>query len=278
MSASTANPAATAQEVINAYFAGETGYWAGVYERQGVRELVCQERLRIVLELAGRMGLPPGTRALDVGCGAGLASVGLARKSFCVDAIDPVQGMIDATQRRAIEAGVRVSAQVGDIHALPFEDETFGLVAAIGVLPWLPSLDAPLHELRRVLRPGGSFVVTIDNSWALRYFIDPLTNPLLRGARKLAARVFPWARPGDAGARSRLVSIESCDAALRDARLERMGGLTLGFGPVTAFQCDLVPSALGVKLHRALQRLADRGLPVIRSAGFQYIVWGRRPD
>jgi SAM-dependent methyltransferase len=277
MTASVANPTATTQDAINAYFAGETGYWAGVYERQGVRELVCQERLQLVLGLAERMGLPPGTRALDVGCGAGLAAAGLARLGLAVDAIDPVPGMVDATRRRAAESGLDVTTRLGDIHALPFPDATFGLVAAIGVLPWLPTLDAPLREVRRVLRPGGRFVVTIDNCWALRYVADPLTSPLLRRPRKLAARFFPWARPAALGARSRLVSIAACEAALRAEGLEREGGVSLGFGPITAFHRDLLPAAVGVKLHAFLQRLADRDLPVIRSAGFQYIVWGRRP-
>jgi SAM-dependent methyltransferase len=277
MSASVADPTAATQEVINAYFASETGYWAGMYERQGIRELVCQERLRIVLERAAAMGLPAGTRALDVGCGAGLASIGLAKRDFRVDAVDAVQGMVDATQRRANDAGLSIAARVADIHALPFPDETFGLVVAIGVLPWLPTFEAPLNEIRRVLQPGGRFVVTIDNCWSLRYFVDPLTNPLLHRSRKVAARLFPWARPRYAGARSRLVSNETCDAALRAVRLEKLGGVTLGFGPVTAFHRDLIPSALGLKLHHALQRLADRDVPVIRSAGFQYIVWGRKP-
>jgi len=269
--------AETTQAEVNAYFAKETRYWEEIYERVGVRECIFQERLRIILNLATQMNLPYGTRALDIGCGAGLASVGLAKRGFQVDAVDAVDGMVQATEGRAKEAEVKVTAQRGDVQALPFPNETFDLVVAIGVLPWVPSLEAPLREIRRVLRPGGWFVATVENAWSLRYFLDPLTTPLLGTPRKIAARLLPSARPY-AAARACLVSIAQCDSAFREAGLEKLGGRTLGFGPLTAFHTDLLPATLGVTLHRALQRLADRDFPLLRAAGFQYIIWGRRFD
>jgi len=49
----------------------------------------------------------------------------------------------------------------------------------------------------------------------------------------------------------------------------------LGFGPFWLLN-RLLPQAFGVKLHRALQGLADRGVPVLRSAGAQYITLSRK--
>ena len=62
------------------------------------------------------------------------------------------------------------------------------------------------------------------------------------------------------------------DRALSRAGLLKVCGRTLGFGPFSFLGCPLLPAAVGVCLHHRLQRLADRGVPLIRSTGAQYIV------
>ena len=64
--------------------------------------------------------------------------------------------MVDSTEERVNRAGQeqRVRTGQGDVHSLCFPNETFDLVLAIGVLPWLPSIEQPLREMARVLKPG----------------------------------------------------------------------------------------------------------------------------
>src|ERR1700739_678293 len=71
--------AADGQRAANSYFEKAASYWSEVYERDDdMRALIYQERLRILLELVKRIGLPSQERVLDVGCGAGQAAVALA--------------------------------------------------------------------------------------------------------------------------------------------------------------------------------------------------------
>lgn len=271
------------QKSVNSYFAGTASFWAEAYERDNdLNALIYQERLRILLGLVKTLDLSRQERVLEVGCGAGQAAIALAKLGYEVDAIDAIQLMVEATRDRAVECGVesRVRTNLGDVGDLSFPDERFGLVVAQDVLPWLPSSEKPMKEMCRVLRPLGYLILTVGNSWGLPQFLDPFANPFLRPTRQLAKRVIlkvlglsEVRRP-----RWRPTSIRNCDALLYANRLEKLNGITFGFGPLTIFGYPLLPHSLGVKLHLRLQALANRRVPVFRSTGTFYTVLGRKKD
>ena len=269
------------QKLVNSHFDKVSSYWAEIYERDDdVNAVIYQERLELVLGLVNSVALPRHRRVMEIGCGAGHATVALAEAGYRIDAIDAIQAMADATRARAARAGLasRVTSGLGDIHKLAFPDETFGLVLAIGVLPWLASMDKPVREIGRVLEPGGYAIVTVDNRWGLLQFVEPFTNPPLSPAKNLLKKLLrQFGRRKGAGL-IRTTSMRECDALLRGAGLDKLVGVTLGFGPFTLFNHELLPPAMGLRVHRFLQRLADRRVPVIRSSGSQYIVLTRKRD
>jgi ubiquinone/menaquinone biosynthesis C-methylase UbiE len=263
----------SAQSAVNAYFRREASYWADIYERSDRSDIagaIHQERLRAALAMVDSLRLPSAACALDVGCGAGLATVGLACRGLTVDALDPIQIMLDATRNRAIETGVvsRVTTQIGGVQAIPFPDESFDLVLALGVLPWLPQVEKPLREMFRVLRPGSSMIASVDTRWQLRQFLDPFLNPLLRGPRRLAAHVL--GRP-PRDVRCYVTSLRSFRRMLDTEGFEEIDGVALGFGPFTIFSHEVLPRAAGLNLNNWLQSMADRGTPILRSSGSQYL-------
>jgi ubiquinone/menaquinone biosynthesis C-methylase UbiE len=181
-SAPSLSPGAGAdpQAVLNAYFHQEASHWEEIYRRDGIKEAIHQERLRAALAMVDSLHLLPQSRVLDIGCGAGYATIALASRGLTVDSLDPVETMVRATRERAVEAGLRsVTVRIGDIHSLPFAQGTFALVIALGVLPWLPGIDTPLREMARVLRPGGHLIVTVDCLWQLRQAFDPFLTKLM---------------------------------------------------------------------------------------------------
>ena len=102
--------------------------------------------------------LKPGMRVLDLGCGPGALSMGLAR------AVDPgeLHGLdIEASQvdiARALAASLQQENtvfQVGDATAMPFEDDFFDVAHCHDVLMHIPDTQAVLAEVMRVLKPGG---------------------------------------------------------------------------------------------------------------------------
>lgn len=128
-----------------------------------------------------RLGLGPGERLLDLGCGGGRHAFEAARRGARVVALDAQAeevGQVRDTIGAMVEAGqVRASdgagAVQGDALSLPFADGAFDRVIAAEVLEHIPDDTSAMAELARVLRPGGTMAVTVPRmgpeavNWAL---------------------------------------------------------------------------------------------------------------
>jgi ubiquinone/menaquinone biosynthesis C-methylase UbiE len=267
------------QSVVDAYFEARSSYWNDIYGRDDVLSLIVQQRSDLALSWVDELGLFPGSTVLEVGCGAGLMAVALARRGLRVYATDAATAMIDLARTRVAESAVShlVEVRKSDVHALEFEDATFDLVIALGVIPWLHAPRAAVHEMARVLKPGGALIATVNNASRLNYLLDPKLSPRLSGARKFVKQVLRIrSGNGSATAPSYLHSCEEFEQLLNSARLFTEDGRTLGFGPFTFFGRRILPQGVGVDLHNRLQRLADRGVAGITSRGSQYIVVARK--
>lgn len=119
-----------------------------------------------------KLGLEPGCRVLDAGCGSGrhlrelakrpgLQIVGIDRNPKDVaDALSSLEQMPDALSHDYL-------VSQADITALPFENESFDCVICSEVLEHIPEHEKALSELVRVLKPDGHLVVSVP-----RYFSE----------------------------------------------------------------------------------------------------------
>ena len=112
------------------------------------------------------LDIQPTDTVLEVGFGAGQAIKLAAEKASNgrVMGIDLSETMVRVATRRnaqAVKAGRVVLAQ-GNVTALPFEDQYFDKVMTIHTLYFWPELGWALHELYRVLKPGGRLVMTLS--------------------------------------------------------------------------------------------------------------------
>lgn len=102
-----------------------------------------------------------GRRILDAGCGSGPLFVALRDRGAVVTGFDKSAEMLElARQRLGDGADLRV-ADLG--RPLPFSDGAFDDVIASLVLHYLEDWAAPLAELRRVLRPGGRLIASVEH-------------------------------------------------------------------------------------------------------------------
>lgn len=102
--------------------------------------------------------LKPGQRLLDFGCGPGTISMGLAKavEPGEFHGIDMEESQIDIARSVAQAGGYGNAAfHVGDVTALPFEDDYFDVAFCHTVLTHVPNTAAALSEAKRVLKPGG---------------------------------------------------------------------------------------------------------------------------
>jgi ubiquinone/menaquinone biosynthesis C-methylase UbiE len=102
------------------------------------------------------VGMGPGTRALDVGCGTGFNVRRLSQRQYSVVGIEPSEGM----REKAREHNPGIDIRDGDIEELPFADGCFDLVIAIEVVRYLRDPARALAEVARVLAPGGKAIIT----------------------------------------------------------------------------------------------------------------------
>ncbi|WP_307556583.1 class I SAM-dependent methyltransferase [Streptosporangium lutulentum] len=115
-----------------------------------------------MLELAGDV---TGRRILDAGCGSGPLFSELRDRGAVVTGVDASAGMLELARRRlGADADLRVVDLAGP---LPFPDEAFDDVIASLVLHYLEDWGPTLAELRRVLRPGGRLLVSVDHPFAI---------------------------------------------------------------------------------------------------------------
>jgi SAM-dependent methyltransferase len=142
MAGDTADARATYDAMAADYVAVEDNPYNAYYEQPSLRAL-----------------LPPvaGRRVLDAGCGAGRTSEWLAEQGAEVIGIDASPEML----RRARERVPAASFAVADLaEPLAFEDGSFDVAVAALVMHYLRDWVPTLHELRRVLRPDGAFVLS----------------------------------------------------------------------------------------------------------------------
>ena len=115
-----------------------------------------QARLRAATHL-----LPAGFVVADLGCGNGYMASALLGHCSRVILVDRSPKMLEAARTRLAQRprSTALEFRRGDLDRLPIEDgEVDGVVIGM-VFHHLPSFDAPLAEMRRILKPGGAAAV-----------------------------------------------------------------------------------------------------------------------
>jgi len=118
---------------------------------------------RTVDWIVSHLGMAPGTRVLDLGCGPGLYAQRLARMGMEVTGMDYSRGSLAYARRQAAAAGLDVKYVLQDYRDL---DETAEYDVALMIYYDLGALsdgdrDLVLSRIHRALRPGGKFVFDV---------------------------------------------------------------------------------------------------------------------
>ncbi|MGV9757650.1 class I SAM-dependent methyltransferase [Streptomyces tricolor] len=121
-----------------------------------------------MLALAGDV---TGRRILDAGCGSGPLSAALRDRGAVVTGVDASAGMLALARRRL---GDDADLHLADLNdRLPFADGAFDDVVASLVLHYLEDWGPALAELRRVLRPGGRLIASVDHPFVAYALQEP---------------------------------------------------------------------------------------------------------
>lgn len=105
-----------------------------------------------------------GARVLDVGCGGGLLSEGLARAGAQVTAIDLAPAVLEVARLHLLESGLQVDYREISAEALAEEmPGQFDVVTCLELLEHVPDPASTLAACATLLRPGGRLFVSTLN-------------------------------------------------------------------------------------------------------------------
>jgi|SRR5271157_4887375 len=102
-----------------------------------------------------RLGLTPGAKVLDVGCGTGNQSLPAARKGAHVTAVDIAPNLLTQAAQRARAEKLDIEFREGDAEALPFGDDEFDVVMSAFAAIFAPRPEKVALEFLRVCRHPG---------------------------------------------------------------------------------------------------------------------------
>jgi arsenite methyltransferase len=178
----TNNPSLTAEERLQLEF----NRWA----EAGEGEKMEHHHLDITLKTLRVMGLHPGQKVLDLGCGSGWATRLLARvvlqAPLAAGEEAPVVGLDVADEmirlaRETSQGLTNVRYVVGSASRIPERDNFFDRVLSVESFYYYPDQGLALDEIFRVMAPGGRLFILInlytDNEYSLQW-VDKLKVPV----------------------------------------------------------------------------------------------------
>jgi len=124
---------------------------------------------QILLRHVTARGLTGGA-AVDLGCGTGRAIVTLARRGMRGVAVDLSRGMLAIVRKKAEQAGLPIDCVQANLVELDCLDDgafdvAVSLFSTLGMIRGRDNRQQALRHARRILRPGGIFVLHVHNYW-----------------------------------------------------------------------------------------------------------------
>ncbi|URN07763.1 methyltransferase domain-containing protein [Actinomadura madurae] len=145
------------------------------------------------------LGVPPGRRWLDVGCGTGVltATVLAMADPLQVVGVDPSEGFLSRARERVDDE--RAVFHLGDAQALPVADRSVDAVVSGLALNFVPDPERGVAEFARVASPGGAVAAYVwdyaGGMAMLRHFWDAAADLDPEAADLDEGRRFPMCLP-----------------------------------------------------------------------------------
>ena len=124
-----------------------------------------------------RLAVAPGSRLLDVACGAGQLALMAASAGAQVTGCDIATNWLEAARTRAASQGLSIRFEEGDAEALPYRDAEFDVVTTLVGAMFAPRPSLVAAELTRVCRPGGRIAMA---NWTPSGFVGKMFKTIAK--------------------------------------------------------------------------------------------------
>ncbi|MBN2531101.1 MAG: class I SAM-dependent methyltransferase [Deltaproteobacteria bacterium] len=143
-------------------------WWATIFDDEYLMllpERSAYEQQKQIDFIQRTLGLPPGALLLDLACGNGRNSIGMAQRNYRIVGVDLSLSMLARAGDAAQEAGQKINFIHGDMRDLGFDktfDGVFSMDTSFGYFDE-PTNMRVLQGIYRALKPGGTFLLELAN-------------------------------------------------------------------------------------------------------------------
>jgi ubiquinone/menaquinone biosynthesis C-methylase UbiE len=133
------------------------GIIANWYARTTLKDI--KRHKGMAAQMAGK--IPPGGDVLEIAPGPGYFCLELAKLgNFRLTGLDISRSFVEIARKNAAQAGVQADFRLGDAANMPFEPESFDFIFCQAAFKNFSRPVKAIVEMYRVLRPGGSAVIS----------------------------------------------------------------------------------------------------------------------
>jgi len=242
-------------------------YWESIYGRQDFSGVCLRRRMAQALSWLDNLNPPKNSKILDIGCGPGVMAKEVANRGYEIFGMDYSHNMIEKA-KAICNTKVRTTFLQGDIESLPFEGSVFDMVLCLGIISYLKSENKALHEMSRVLKPGGTLILSSLNKVSLAKCLDISVLAKRRLQKIVTNRIVSLKkkaiiRKNHLTLKSYLIS--SLRNSLKIAGFAELDCMAIQYGPFTFFGRKIFPEAININITTFLEKYSN--IPVIRSLG-----------
>ena len=200
--------------------------------------------------------LPPQGRVLDLGCGAGPTLLELRRRGIDCVGVDASEDMLQHARQRLLEHGLDPAGLLqADCRKTPFPDAHFDAVLCIGVISYLPDYEPALREIQRILKPGGSLIISWRNATHLAAS-DPVR--IVRGlAKRLKPRRTTGAHSSPAFVPGRHLNYRKVTRKIERLGFQYAAFAGIGLGPYQWNGVPLFSESRSIRISDTLSRILE---------------------
>jgi len=248
-------------------------YWESIYGRQDLSGISLRKRMAQALSWLDNSKLPKNSKILDVGCGAGVMAKEVANRGYEILGMDYSYNMLKKAKAICnVSTKSGITFFRGDIEFLPFKDSIFDMVICLGVITYLKSEYKALHEMSRILKPGGTMILSILNKFSLGKCLD-ISIFVKRKLQRIAAnKIVSWEKIAEIEENHFTLKsyfMPSLRNSLRIAGFKELDCMTVQYGPLTFFGRNIFPEGINMNITTFLEKLSN--IPLIRSLGNMYL-------
>ena len=227
--AGAGQPAGTINPDEAAHFGAQAADWWDPEGGSAMLHKLGPARMRYIREAIDRhWGVDPrtlkplaGKRALDIGCGAGLASEPLARMGAAMTAIDAAGENIAVARDHAAAMGLAIDYRHCGVEQL--SEAPFDLIVSLEVIEHVTDPALFLCHIARLLKPDGLLILSTPNRTPLSKL---MIVTLAEGLGRIPKGTHDW---------SRFIRPEELTEMLRAEGLEPVETKGIAFDPRTGF-------------------------------------------